>query len=684
MKKRLLALALAVLMAVSLGSIAYAGSSSGDLFANPGTYVVSVPGWIGSPIISTVTVSNDRIVSIQTNHSETQGFGDIAIYTMTAAILAHQTLGVDVVSGATLTSFAFLSSMHDALFNQAGGNRTRLMERAPVTVFEDTTADVVVVGSGVAGFNAAIRVASMRPDWNVILLEKDGILGGTSLRAGLGAPASGTQIQQRNGFFGLNRLEVDGGGPIVTATDDVRAMGGAAALEGEWADFFRLSAANSKYLMDFANEVRTMTTAFLPGTHGFPNDHRWLIPHDTKGFTAAIRGLEATALSHGVDIRVHNRGRYLLNPDGELATPNCDIGGIRVETPGGIYDIMAPAIVLATGGIAGNSELKAEFYVYSEVNVNTWRPNAMYYVYSPASARHSMGDGHVMGRQVGAALDMMHSFTARAQGIPGQDISGISNAELPHQDNFMSGAVPRMQGLLYICMEDGRRFSSDPNEPAYYFFDEDGNPRYYWGIMTHTGIVMYNSLMAWYRGGLFQSAYTIEEAADLIGFTGQTRANFIDEIRQIQHVAVHNVPGVTQAQAIEAAQSCNDPDCPFHGVAVSEDFIPNATNAITDHLWGSGPFYVTSNRIVPILHGTYGGVRINLYGQAIRGENNHFVPDTLAEAQLGDVITGLYAAGTVARPPRTAAPGLQASGSWGIAAANTILGLPPFDNSYWE
>lgn len=689
MKKRWLSVLLVAIMAFGLFSSMAPGAyaSDGDIFSNPGVHVVQVPGWIGSPIISTVTVDSNRILSIDVNENETEGFGDVAINTIRNQILANQTANVSAVSGATLTSFAFISSMHEALFNQAGGDRARLMDRPPDIVFYDTTADVVVVGSGAAGFATAIRVASQRPDWTVILLEKDGILGGTSVRAGSGVTASGSQLQIRSGFYG-NRLEADGGGPIQTVRDDVRAHGGTAALEGEFRDFFRLSAANSKYLVNFANEVRNWHIHYRPNSHGIIVNHRSVM--DYGGFTGAIMGLQATALSHGVDIRVNNRGRQLLNTAGALAGPTCDIGGIRVETPGGTYDIRLnannpnAAVVLATGGIAGNQELKQEFFVYAEYGVNTNVTNTMYHVTGPASARFLMGDGHVMAREVGAALDMMHALTARAQGIPGQNISGIANADLPHQDNFMSGAIPRVEGLLYISADTGRRFSNEPNEPNALFFDDDGVPVYYWGIMTHAGMFPWSSMVNWYTGGLFSVAYTAEEAANIMGLTGTARSNFIDEMRQIRHVATHNVPGVTQDEAIEAARNCNDPNCPFYGVEIRDDFPTNVANVMTSRFWSNGPFYVTSSRTVPILHGTYGGIRVNINAQVVRGTNNHHQPSTMEEAALEDVITGLYAAGTAARPPRSAAPNLQAAGSWGIAAGNHILGLPSFDNSYWE
>lgn len=687
--RRMSAVMLAMMVLFSFG--AGASSAEESTFAKPGTYVVQTPGWISAPIISVVTVDESRILSIETNHSETNGFGEVAIKTLTGQILANQTLNVDMVSGATLTSGSFIRLMREALINQAGGDSAKLMTEQIKIAPSDTTADVVVVGSGAAGFATAIRVATERPDWKVMLLEKDGILGGTSLRAAPGPATAGTQIQEENGYFG-NTLEVDGGGPISNPREDVRAYAGVAALEGEFADYYRVVSANSKYLVEFANEITNIATSYTPGVHGMPSSHRSVIPSDYKGNVGIMNGLQATALAHGIDIRVNNRGTELLNPDGEIAGTSDAIGGIRVETPGGAYDIMLnadnpnAAVVLATGGIAGNKELKEEYFAHAVFGENSDIANIMYYVNSPASARHLMGDGHIMAKKVGAALDMMHAVTARAPSVPGQDISKISNEQLPHQDNFMSGAVPRMRGYLNIDGATGRRFSNEPSVPTEAFFNEAGIPIDYYGILNQNAVMGFNTLKNWYTAGLFTKAETIEEAADLFGFTGETKEAFLDEMKQVQHVALHNTATapLSQADAIEAARTCDDVTCPSHGVAIRDDFPPNSANAITSYLWGAGPYYVSRSRVVPILHGTYGGIRINLNGQAIRGEDTYYEPETLEEANLDDVIPGLYAAGTSARPPRGASPNLTAASAWGIAAANHILGLPSYDSSYWE
>ena len=55
----------------------------------------------------------DRITVLDSR--ETPGMGDVAMEKMTQAIIDNQTLAVDTISGATLTSMAFLTAVGSAL-----------------------------------------------------------------------------------------------------------------------------------------------------------------------------------------------------------------------------------------------------------------------------------------------------------------------------------------------------------------------------------------------------------------------------------------------------------------------------------------------------------------------------------------------------------------------------------------
>lgn len=67
----------------------------------------------------------------------------------------NQSLGVDVVSGATLTSFAIINGVRDAL-KQAGLNPADFSKKiAPQPKLTDTveeTADIVIIGAGALAF----------------------------------------------------------------------------------------------------------------------------------------------------------------------------------------------------------------------------------------------------------------------------------------------------------------------------------------------------------------------------------------------------------------------------------------------------------------------------------------------------------------------------------------------------
>ena len=125
----------------------------------------------------------DRITVLDSR--ETPGLGDVAMEKMTQAIIDGQTLNVDTVTGATLSSLAFLNAVSSAL-DAAGQEAAEWKERAyqawETDVAIPTSADVVVVGAGGAGFAAAITAANEGK--SVVLLDKMGVYGGDTALSG--------------------------------------------------------------------------------------------------------------------------------------------------------------------------------------------------------------------------------------------------------------------------------------------------------------------------------------------------------------------------------------------------------------------------------------------------------------------------------------------------------------------
>ena len=153
--KKLVALVLAAML-LTTGCSTKAPEAAGGMKA--GTYKASAAGFHGD-ITLEVTVDAEKITDIQViEHSETEGIGAAALPELVTKVLDSQSIGIDGVSGATVTSNGFKAAMEDAL-TQAGADMdkmTKSAESSSATKEEVTLdADIVVVGGGAAGLTAA-------------------------------------------------------------------------------------------------------------------------------------------------------------------------------------------------------------------------------------------------------------------------------------------------------------------------------------------------------------------------------------------------------------------------------------------------------------------------------------------------------------------------------------------------
>ncbi|MBQ7544980.1 MAG: FAD-dependent oxidoreductase, partial [Synergistaceae bacterium] len=157
----------------------------------PGTYTATVTGHNG-PLTVTMTFSEKEILSIETKDVESPGIGISAIEILTKEILSNQSLACDAISGATVTSGAFMAAVRECV-KQTGITASVLEARkiaypekkdAPI----EMEADVIIVGAGGAGFAAATE--ALENGATVIILEKNEMIGGNTARAGgtLNAP----------------------------------------------------------------------------------------------------------------------------------------------------------------------------------------------------------------------------------------------------------------------------------------------------------------------------------------------------------------------------------------------------------------------------------------------------------------------------------------------------------------
>ncbi len=184
MKRTLLPVVLFVLLVVIGACTASAPTSSDGVtpaaVALTGVYETTAQGRNGDIKVRT-TLTDSAISKVEIiSHTETAGLVDASLVEVPRRIVEGNTLAVDAVSGATITSNAIVAAVGKAI-EAAGGNTADYMtastQSGPVAV-EEMTADVVVIGAGASGVTAATAAAESGA--KVILLEKTGVIGGAS------------------------------------------------------------------------------------------------------------------------------------------------------------------------------------------------------------------------------------------------------------------------------------------------------------------------------------------------------------------------------------------------------------------------------------------------------------------------------------------------------------------------
>ncbi len=131
-----------------------------------------------------VTVDEDGTISSVEigENTETPAISSYAFDRIPALITEHQSINVDSVSGATMSSYAVKSAVKDAL-EQAGLNPDDYQEPVAYTGEEKTLeADIVIVGAGGSGLAASIEAAGAGK--SVLVLESNAYAGGATLYCG--------------------------------------------------------------------------------------------------------------------------------------------------------------------------------------------------------------------------------------------------------------------------------------------------------------------------------------------------------------------------------------------------------------------------------------------------------------------------------------------------------------------
>ena len=310
----------------------------GALFI-PGKFTGEDIGY-GGAISVEVTTTDDKIESIAVvSTSDTDSIFTSAFESITAEIITHQSIAVDTVAGATLSSNGIIGAVTSALVS-AGATLEDIStpiakDTAAVTV-EDATTDIVIVGGGGAGLTAAI--AAREKGANVILLEKMAMLGGNTTYSTGGMNAANTKLQAKEGIEDSEQLFFD---------DTMR--GGQNRNNPE---LLKVMTDNAKFMVDWLVE-RGMDLSEM-STSGGSSVSRVHRPTGGKAVgPVLVEALSKKAESLGVDIRTNSRLTAIIKEGDKVV-------GVEVEVNGQTYKIHSKAVIMATGGFGANPQMIAE------------------------------------------------------------------------------------------------------------------------------------------------------------------------------------------------------------------------------------------------------------------------------------------------------------------------------------
>ena len=138
-----------------------------------------------------IKVENNQIADINvTKTAETPGIFNQVVGKLKKNIINNQSFDVDAISGASIMTQAMLDSGKKALKE----NGVNIVAKSSDKSHQDVTydVDVAVIGSGMAGLMAASRALSMGK--NVLLIEKNGYLGGATILNGSNVVGTGSKL----------------------------------------------------------------------------------------------------------------------------------------------------------------------------------------------------------------------------------------------------------------------------------------------------------------------------------------------------------------------------------------------------------------------------------------------------------------------------------------------------------
>ena len=473
--KKALSLALALIMIFALGMVSVS-AEEGRVTSQ------GVGQGIDGDVVVEIEADANTIYSVTVlEQNETPGIGSVAVEKLPDAVVEANSIMVDGISGATVTSTAIKTAIVEAL--KAAGidpapfeveqTKAEVLEKTPVTL----DCDVVVVGAGGAGLTAAVRAT--QEGAKVLVLEKMPMVGGNSLKASGGMNCANTKFQEAAGITdsGVKEFIEDtmNGGHQLNDISLVTTLAENSAEAVEWLE--SIGAPLPK-------------VAATGGT-----THKYLhSPEDGSPVGSyLVAKLSEEAEKQGIEIMLNTTATEILMDNGAAC-------GVKAEDSEHEYTVNAKAVILATGGFGSNFELMCSYNPSLANAVTTNHPGAT-------------GDGIVMAEAVGAAT---------------VDMEQIQLHPTVYQATSML-VSEKMRSLGAILVnQEGKRFCNDLSTRDVVSAAELEQTGGYAYIIFDQNLVDHNkSAQEYINKGMAASGESYEELAQNMGLVDDAVAAFV-------------------------------------------------------------------------------------------------------------------------------------------------------------
>ncbi len=587
--KKFISILLCVCMVLTMGLAVAADGVSGD-------FTGTAQG-LGGDVVVTLTLKDGKIVGCTaTGDKETEGIGSKVIDSFPAIVAESGSIAVDAISGATVTSDAFVAAAEAAL-TEAGLNPEDYKTAIATAAGEDRTvdADVVVVGAGGAGMTAAISAAA--DGLKVVVVESQAMVGGNSVRATGGMNAAKTPLQDKNTFgesAGVEKTLAAAEGyadnETITALaatvseqweaykanpegyfDSVELMeldtmiGGKGINNPELVKTLCSNTADSIVWLDSVGASLTSVGAF--GGASVKRIHR---PVNEEGKTLSVGAyivpiLEKNLQDAGVEIILNTTVDTILTDANGAA---CGVSGVAND--GSKLTVNADAVILTTGGFGANLDM-----------VVSYKPELAGFMTTNAAG--IQGQGIKMAEALGAATVDMNQIQIHPT-------VEANTASLITEGLRGDGAI--------LVNAEGKRFFDEVSTRDKVSAAEIAQPGSYSYLIVDQAMAdASNVIQGYIKKGFTTQGETYEELAKALGMDEATFAETMN----------------TWNSYVEAK---NDPD-------FGRTSFANPLN--------TAPYYAI--KVTAGVHHTMGGLKINPAAEVLTED--------------GSAIAGLFAAGEV-------------------------------------